>query len=115
LLVIAAHRLGSPSRVATRWLAALWVLLVAGHYADVTAPALYGRDINLYWDLRHIPDVAAMVVRVAPLWLVAFAAAAAALSIGLLYLLFGWAMARVAAAMSAPRQQIGIAAFAALV
>src|SRR6185503_8445147 len=41
-------------------------------------------------------------------------AAAAALSIGLLYLLFGWAMARVAAAMSAPRQRFGIAVFAVL-
>ena len=115
LLVTAAHRLGPPSRVAIRWLAAFWVLLVAGHYADVTAPALYGRDINLYWDLRYVPDVAAMVVRVAPLWLVVLAVTAAALSVVLLYLLFGWAIARVAGAMSVPRRRFGIAAFAALV
>ena len=49
----------------------LWVLLVLGHYADVTTPALYGRDINLYWDFRYMPDVAAMVARAAPLWLLA--------------------------------------------
>ena len=115
VLVIAARRLGPPSRVAIRWLTAFWVLLVAGHYADVTAPALYGRDINLYWDLRHVPDVAAMVVRVAPAWLVVFAAAVAAVIVGLLYLLFGWAIARVADAMSAPRRRLGIAVFAALV
>ena len=47
------------------WLSAIWTLLVIGHYAEVTAPALYGRDINLYWDLRFIPDVAAMVTTVA--------------------------------------------------
>jgi Sulfatase len=115
LLVAAAHRLGPPSRVAIRWLAAFWVLLVAGHYADVTAPALYGRDINLYWDLRYVPDVAAMVVRVAPLWLVVLAVTAAALSVVLLYLLFGWAIARVAGAMRVPRRRFGIAVFAALV
>jgi sulfatase-like protein len=115
LLVIAARRLGPPSRATIRWFAALWVLLVAGHYADVTAPALYGREINLYWDLRHIPDVAAMVVRVAPLWLVVLVVAAAALSAVLLYLLFGWAMSRVADAMSVPRRRFGVAVFAALV
>ena len=52
------------------WLSAIWTVLVLGHYAEVTAPALYGRDINLYWDLRYMPDVAAMVTRVAPWWLI---------------------------------------------
>ena len=61
----------------SRWLSVLWVLLVIGQYADVTAPALYGRDINLYWDLRYMPDVASMLVRVAPLWLVVLVAPAA--------------------------------------
>ena len=51
-------------------------LLVLGHYADVTTPALYGRDINLYWDVRYMPDVAAMIARAAPLWLIVCVAAA---------------------------------------
>ena len=67
LLVIASRWLGPPSRAALGWLSALWVLLAIGRYADVTAPALYGRDINLYWDLRYVPDVVSMLVRVAPL------------------------------------------------
>ena len=46
------------------------VVLVLGHYADVTTPALYGRDINLYWDVRYMPDVAAMIAHAAPLWLI---------------------------------------------
>ncbi len=57
LLVIATRWLGPPSRAALGWLSVLWVLLVIGRYVDVTAPALYGRDINLYWDLRYVPDV----------------------------------------------------------
>jgi sulfatase-like protein len=51
--------------------AVVWTLLVLGRYGQVTAPALYGRDVNLYWDLRFVPDVVAMAVRVAPWWLIA--------------------------------------------
>ena len=60
-------------------------MLVLGRYADVTAPALYGRDINLYWDLRYMPDVAAMIARAAPLWLIVGVAAAVAAVLALLY------------------------------
>jgi phosphoglycerol transferase MdoB-like AlkP superfamily enzyme len=77
------------------WLSALWILLVIGRYAEVTAPALYGRDINLYWDLRFIPDVAAMITRVAPGWLVVAALATVALVVALLHRLFRWSLARV--------------------
>ena len=67
LLLALAHRAvnRSPAKW-LRWLAVIWLLLVFGRYGDVTAPALYGRDINLYWDARFMPDVAAMVVRVVP-------------------------------------------------
>jgi hypothetical protein len=36
-------------------LAAGYLLLVLGRYADVTAPSLFGRPINLYWDGLQIP------------------------------------------------------------
>jgi hypothetical protein len=29
------------------WVSALWLILVLSRYGDVTAPALYGRDVNL--------------------------------------------------------------------
>src|SRR5690349_15705300 len=47
-------------------LAGVWLLLVVGHYIDVTAPGLYGRDFNLYWDSRHLLNVAAMLTRDVP-------------------------------------------------
>ena len=53
--------------------AALTVLMLAwllGRYAEVTAPALYGRPVNLYWDSQHLPKVAAMLAEVGPWWLV---------------------------------------------
>jgi hypothetical protein len=39
----------------------LVLVLFLGRYAEVTAPALYGRPVNLYWDSQHIPKVAAML------------------------------------------------------
>jgi len=75
LMIGAAYVFGRPSRAAIRWIAAFWVLLAFGHYADVTGPALYGRDINLYWDIRYMPDVAAMIAHAAPLWLIVGVAA----------------------------------------
>jgi phosphoglycerol transferase MdoB-like AlkP superfamily enzyme len=47
-------------------LAVVWLVLVIGHYVDVTAPGLYGRDFNIYWDSRHLVNVAAMLTRDVP-------------------------------------------------
>jgi len=56
-LVVASRRFGPPSRTALAWLSAIWTGLVVGRYADVTAPALYGRQVNLFWDLRNVSAV----------------------------------------------------------
>jgi len=106
---------GVPSR---RWigaLAAVWIVLVSGRYADVTTPALYGRDINLYWDARYMPDVAAMVARAAPWWLLITSAAAAAVVVSLLYLLFRWALGRVADGMNRPLERLAVVSYALVV
>src|SRR5580765_9067025 len=94
-LAIVSRWSRQPSRAGVNWLSAIWTLLVIGHYAEVTAPALYGRDINLYWDLRFIPDVAAMVTTVAPWWLIAAAVLIALLALGLIHRLLLWALRRV--------------------
>lgn len=104
LLLVAWNRwFGLPSRAALGWLGALWVLLVVGRYGDVTAAALYGRDINLYWDLRFIPDVAAMLAGATPFLLVVSIATAGALA--LLYGLLRWALGRMADAMANARER----------
>src|SRR5262245_21161455 len=72
LAVLAAVRWWRvPSPVALRILAACWVILVIGRYEDVTARSLYGRDINVYWDVRYLPSVAGMLSSAAKPWLVA--------------------------------------------
>ena len=86
------------------WFSAIWTLLVAGRYAEVTAPALYGRDVNLYWDLRFVPDVVAMATRVAPLWLIVVCVAAAGSVLALLYVLVRAASFTIAAAAGDWRQ-----------
>jgi hypothetical protein len=113
LVLIAARRwLGAPTRRAVRSLAAGWVVLVLGHYADVTAPALYGREINLYWDVRYMPDVAAMIARATPLWLIVCLAFAAAGILAFLYLLMRWAIGRVAGALADLRERLAIGTLA---
>jgi hypothetical protein len=78
LLVVVAwtsfvRPLGPAARAA---LTVLVLVLLLGRYAEVTAPALYGRPVNLYWDSQHLPKVAAMLAEVGPWWLVGLLAVA---------------------------------------
>ena len=115
VLVVALPRFGPAPRALLRALAVLWVFLVIGHYADVTTPALYGRDINLYWDLRYMPDVAAMAARAAPLWLVVAVVAAVALILVVLYRMFRWAFGRIVDAMTDARARLALGSLASIV
>jgi hypothetical protein len=45
-----------------------YMLLVTGRYFDTTAPALFGRDINLYWDALQIPRVLWVTLKSYPAW-----------------------------------------------
>ena len=111
-LVFARQWIDGPSRAALRWLAGLWIALVVGRYAEVTATSLYGRDINLYWDLRHMPNVGAMFAFVVDPWLKVAVVVAVVLIPVLLYLVARWAIGSVAVATHEPRvrQVLGLAA-----
>ncbi len=54
-------RIAGPSRVA-------YALLVLGRYADVTVPSLFGRPINLFWDIPQIPRFLWVSARESPGW-----------------------------------------------
>ncbi len=90
--------LGRLPRAVVNTVGAIWLVLVVGRYADVTAPALYGRDINLYWDVRYMSDVTAMLTTAASFGIIALVVAGAALALAILFLLVRWAVARVALA-----------------
>jgi hypothetical protein len=92
LLVIYRARFGAPSARLLRSVGILWVVLIAGRYVDVTTRSLYGRDINLYWDLRLMPDVGAMLASVAqPLVLAAIVIGVIVVPL-LVYVLIRWAL-----------------------
>ncbi len=101
-MVVARRWFGPPTRAALRWLGALMGVLVAGRYIDVTAQSLYGRDINLYWDLRHMPDVGAMLAFVAQPWLLVALVAGVVLLPLLIYAPLRWALGCVAEATNDP-------------
>lgn len=104
--------------IATRWrtrlartlLPAVWMTLVAGHYLDVTAPGLYGRDVNLYWDAQHLGNVSGMLSRVASWWLIGLVVAAVVLVVAGAFLLARWALRPLADAMDTPGMRHGLGA-----
>ena len=91
-----------PSPRVMRRLTWGWVFLAVGHYVDATARSLYGRDVNLYWDLKLMPNVSAMFVSVANVALVAAVVVAVVLVPWLLAFPVRWAVRCVAAATVVP-------------
>jgi Sulfatase len=100
---VAARSFRTPSPVALRVLAAIWVVLMIGRYEDVTARSLYGRDINLYWDARNLPSVGGMLWSVAKPWLVASTMAGVSLVPLIIYVPIRWALGCVTNASKDPR------------
>ncbi len=115
LLLAIAYRVAGT--FARRLLPTLWVVLVAGRYLDETAPGLYGREFNLYWDSPHLGNVTTMLARAAPVWLIALAAASVVAGFVVMFLVARWAWRWLAAAMEvqAARRVLGTTATALVV
>jgi hypothetical protein len=113
-LAVAVERFGPPSPRALGILAAAFTALALTRYAEVMARELYGRPINLYYDLPHVPRVVAMFAEATPVWVLAAACAGAALGLVALYWLLRWSWGRIAAALTIPRARSALAAAALL-
>jgi phosphatidylglycerophosphate synthase len=105
VMAVVVRRPQPLSRAVVRGFTALWMLLLVGRYADVTAPALYGREINLYWDLRYVPDVAAMLAKAAPAWVVALAVVGAATMLLLVWVAVGRILRFLGSAFNRPGER----------
>jgi hypothetical protein len=103
---------GPRPRALLAGLALLLTLFTLGRYAEVTAPALFGRRINLYWDLPHLPKVAAMLTEVLPGWQVGLLGAGLVLVPVLIWWLLRWALGRVDRALDRPHLRLGLPAAA---
>jgi hypothetical protein len=114
-LALASRRFGAPPRWLITWLAAAWLLLTIGRYADVTAPAVYGREINLYWDVRHMGAVVAMLAMAVSPWIVVAAGVGVLLISHVAHRFLRWALGCVADAMNHPRERRALTAIAAAI
>ncbi len=88
LVLSLLHRHDRPApRGVVRGLTIVWLLLVLGRYADVTAPSLFGRPVNLYWDLPQLPRFLWVSALDRPAWQSAGVLAAATAGAWLLFTL----------------------------
>jgi hypothetical protein len=113
LFLIAMAALGSPSLVTGRGFAFVLALLVAGaallNLADAAAPSLLGRDLNLYWDLRHLPSLFGLARDSAGLWSASVAAAFVFAALSLVVAGAYWIWRKVLATLADRRIVIGAA------
>ena len=80
---------GWRGRLSAAWaggLALVYLVLVLGRYIDVTAPALFGREVKLYWDLPQLPRFLWVTAQAVPWW---WSAAAVLVLLGAIGLLVG--------------------------
>jgi hypothetical protein len=115
LLMVAWLRLRNA--LPRRLLAVLSVLFVIGalgRYAEVTAPALYGREVNLYWDFPHVGAVTGMLTRVANPGLLIVITLGVAGGLALMYYAALWSWRGVASSLQLPlvRAVVSMAAIA---
>lgn len=104
LVLVAARRWIAARRILVlRLLASAWVLLMLGRYAAITSQSLWGRDINLYWDMPHVPAVGAMLAAVATPKAILAAIGALVIVPLVLYAPLRWAFGRVFAATADAR------------
>ena len=95
LLALSNAWLGPTSPRVVTLLSALVVLFALGRYGDVTAPALYGREINLYWDGPRLVSVVQMLAHAAAAWQVVALIGGALLVLTAIYLLARWSLRRI--------------------
>jgi hypothetical protein len=113
LFLIAMAALASPRLVARRGFAFVLALLVAGaallNLADAAIPSLLGRDLNLYWDLQHLPSLFGLARDSAGLWSASVAAALLFAAVCLVVAGAYWIWRRVLATLADRRIAIGAA------
>jgi hypothetical protein len=88
LLLVALTALARPQWVTRRGpaiiLAFLVIVAALFNLASAAAPTLLGRDLNLYWDLRHLPSLFGLARESAGWW-----SMSGAVALGLVILLVG--------------------------
>jgi hypothetical protein len=112
LFLVAIAALARPQFFARRGAALVLAVLVVAtallNLADAATPTLLGRDLNLYWDLRHLPSLFGLARESAGLWRVSGAAIVLVGVVLLVVALSYWAWRNVLGALADRRIAIGI-------
>jgi hypothetical protein len=115
LALVAWSTFFTPGRLAWPLVTLLVIVFMLGRYAEVTAPALYGRPVNLYWDAEHLPKVGAMLLEVAPPWLLPLFASAALGVAGAVAAGVAWCVAQLLAATRVRRARCALGVVGAVI
>lgn len=91
---------------------AAFILLTLGRYLDVTAPALMGRSLDLYWDAPHIPAVANLLLDQVAGWRILFGGLALLALLATLFLGLRWAVGVLLTALTQPSTRYALGALA---
>lgn len=94
-LAVYTETLRLPARATMTGLAVLLTVFSLGRYAEVTAPALYGRPVNLYWDAPHVLNVVAMLNQAASPVVSVMAALGLTVTVIAVFWLLRWCLIRV--------------------
>ena len=82
----------APGKLAISLFALGYFLLMLGRYIDTTAPALFGRAVNLYWDGWQVPRLVWVMSKNHPLWVSVLAVAALAALVSFVYVAIRWSL-----------------------
>src|SRR6202011_6254814 len=113
LFIVAIPAVARPQTVCAR-LAARILGVVGGvaallNLVHAVIPTLLGRDLNLYWDLRHLPSLFGLAEEAAGLWRVSGAVCLAGGAVFLLIASLYWIWRRVIPALAVRPIGVGVA------
>lgn len=101
VLLVAIRVFGAVPKWLVAGLAIVCTFLVMGRYLDVTAPVLFGREINLYWDVPQVPRFLSVIGQQLAWWQQLLVAGAVVLILWGLYRLLR-ALVEIVALRAAP-------------
>src|SRR6516164_11092473 len=113
LFLVAVAAVARPQIIAARPTARILAVVVAAmallNLVDAATPTLLGRDLNLYWDLPHLPSLFGLAGEAAGFWRMAGVIAAIAGAIVLLINGTAWAWRQVLSVLADRRIALGFA------
>jgi hypothetical protein len=113
LFLVAAAAAARPRMIAASsaawYLGMLVVVMALVNLVDAATPTLLGRDLNLYWDLQHLPSLFGLAGAAAGFWRMAGAIAVLAVAIFLLIAGTMWIWRQVLPVLADRRVALGFA------